>query len=284
MALEVKEVDRIMLYEATPPNPKDDTTYFLLHGIGTSLDFWVAVAPLLAKDNRTIAIDIPGFGRSPEPKDGPIFESTARRISKLTESLQVSNGVLVAHSLGAFVALRLVFLEPTRFQRLILVDGTLRRALELVKHPQSIFNQPTLGLSVSMQFLGGILPLKKSLASAVGHSRLLWNLTLKPWVDDPSRLDPNIVTAAFSNNGSLGAVRSLAAAYHIDYENLLRGVTQPVDLIWGERDNLIDESDIEYVAGLINIDRRLSIPKCGHWPMIEFPLVLAKFISSWAEN
>jgi pimeloyl-ACP methyl ester carboxylesterase len=284
MALEVKEVDRIMLYEAMPPNPKDDTTYFLLHGIGTSLDFWVAVAPLLAKANRTIAIDIPGFGRSPSPKDGPIFESTARQISKLTESLQVSNGVLVAHSLGAFIALRLAAMEPTRFQRLILVDGTLRRALELVKRPQSIFNQPALGLSVSMQFLGGILPLKKSMANVVGHSWLLRNVTLRPWVNDPSRLDPNVVITAFSNNGGLGVVRSLAAAHQIDYETLLRGVAQPVDLIWGERDNLINEADIEYVAALVNIDRRLSIPKCGHWPMIEFPMELAKFISSWAET
>jgi pimeloyl-ACP methyl ester carboxylesterase len=283
MALEVKELDHITLYEAAPPNPKDDTTYFLLHGIGTSLDFWVAVAPLLAKDNRTIAIDIPGFGRSSSPKDGLILESTARQISALTQSLHVSNGVLVAHSLGAFAALRLAALEPTRFQRLILVDGTLGRALEFVKHPESIFTQPALGLSVSMQFLGGILPLKKHLANIVGHSSLLRSLTLRPWVDDPGHLDPNIVAAALSNNGGLGVVRSLTAARHIDYEDLLRGITQPVDLIWGERDNLINAADIEYVAGLVNVDRRLAIPKCGHWPMIEFPSVLARFISSWGE-
>ena len=283
MVLEVKELDHITLFEAAPPNPKDDTTYFLLHGIGTSLDFWAAVAPLLAKNNRTIAIDIPGFGRSSPPKDGLMLEPTALQIRTLTQSLHVRNGVLVAHSLGAFPALRLAALEPTRFQRLILVDGTLGRALEFVKHPKSGFNQPAFALSVSMQFVGGIIPLEKHLASIVGHSSLLRSLTLRPWVDDPGRLDPDLVTAALSNNGGLGVVRSLAGARDIDYEDLLRGVTQPVDLIWGERDNLINAADIEYVAGLVNVDRRLAIPRCGHWPMIEFPLVLAKFISSWGE-
>jgi pimeloyl-ACP methyl ester carboxylesterase len=77
MALEVKELDHITLYEAAPSNPRDDTTYFLLDGIGTSLDFWVAVAPLLAEDNRTIAIDIPGFGRSSPARTGPYLSPLA---------------------------------------------------------------------------------------------------------------------------------------------------------------------------------------------------------------
>ena len=75
----------------------------------------------------------------------------------------------------------------------------------------------------------------------------------------------------------------MAAARHVDYEDLQRGATQPVDLVWGERDSLINAADIEYVADLVNVDRRLAIPRCGHWPMIEFPLVLAQFISSWRE-
>ncbi|HEV2583725.1 MAG TPA: alpha/beta hydrolase [Ktedonobacteraceae bacterium] len=284
MSLEVRELGHITFYEAVPPNPANNTTYFLLHGIGTSLDFWVAVAPLLGKENRTIAIDIPGFGRSSLPKDGPILEAAVRQISEFTRSLDVNNGILVAHSLGAFVALRLAAVERSRFQRLILVDGTLGRALQLIKNPRSILCQPALGAIVSTQFLAGTLPLKKNLTSIIGHSSLLRSLTLRPWVDEPGHLDPGIVTAALSNNGGLGSLRSLAAARQIEYEDLLRGVTQPVDLVWGERDNLINASDIEYVASLVNVDRRMAIPRCGHWPMIEYPIVLAQFISAWNED
>lgn len=142
-----------------------------------------------------------------------------------------------------------------------------------------MISQPALGASVSLQLIGGIIPFKKTIAENVGRSALLRYIMLRPWVDDPGRIDSRLITAALINRLSLDVPRSAIAARHIDCEGLLRGVAQPVDLVWGEQDNLINARDIEYIASRLKIDRRLAIPACGHWPMLEYPQMLAEFIN-----
>src|SRR5690349_5966174 len=104
MGLETRVKDNIRFFEATPGAPKDDVTYLLLHGLGNSLDFWVEVAPALGLAKRTIAIDIPGFGKSASPKDGSSLVNVAVAITKICRSLEINKCILVAHSMGAFVA------------------------------------------------------------------------------------------------------------------------------------------------------------------------------------
>lgn len=284
MALKVTKLDHIAFHEAGPASPANDTTYFLVHGIGASLDFWVTIVPLLAASSRTIAVDIPGFGRSSSPEDGFTVETAAARILTLAEALNVQNGILVGHSLGAFIALRVAALEPTRFQRMILVSGTLKRVLEAIQQPETVFRHPSFTINVSMYIAAGNLPLKKHLASIIRHSSTLRSIALKTWVGHPSEVDFNAVVAALSNDGGLGVAQTLKAARKVNYEELLRGVKQPVDLVWGAKDSLINEADVEYVSHILHVDRRLVIPDCGHLPMIESPFALAQFVSSWQER
>ena len=41
----------------------------MLHGWPTSSYLWRGVAPIVARGNRVIALDLPGFGRSDKPLD-----------------------------------------------------------------------------------------------------------------------------------------------------------------------------------------------------------------------
>src|SRR5262245_32193138 len=43
----------------------DETTFVLLHGLGGSHLSWIQAAPGLAGLGRVLAVDMPGFGRSP---------------------------------------------------------------------------------------------------------------------------------------------------------------------------------------------------------------------------
>jgi pimeloyl-ACP methyl ester carboxylesterase len=278
MALKVTKLNQIVLHEAGPASSAKDTTYFLLHGIGTSLDFWGTIVPVLSADHRTIAVDIPGFGRSSSPEEGFTVHIAAAQIVTATNALDVQNGILVGHSLGAFIALRVAALEPTRFQRVVLVSGTLKRALEIIQRPVMTLRHPSFSLKVLMYFAVGTLPSKKRLASMMRHSPILRIIALQPWVGHSSKVDFDVLIAALSNDRGLSFARSLAAAYKVNYEELLQGVKQPVDLVWGASDGLISETDVEYVSNLLRVERKLVIPDCGHLPMIEFPSVLAQFI------
>ena len=45
----------------------EDTTFVLLHGLGGTHLNWVQAAPGLAGLGRVLALDLSGFGGSPEP-------------------------------------------------------------------------------------------------------------------------------------------------------------------------------------------------------------------------
>jgi len=277
----VQYQDRIAFYQATPETTRDGVTYVLLHGLGNSMDFWVAVAPELGKIDRTLAIDVPGFGRSPVPADGFSLDHLAESISRLMQHLAIDNVILAAHSLGAIVALRVMAIERDRCSRLVLVDGTLGRAVHLLKSLADLPRDPVFDTYLAAQFIGGILPIGPTTARIIARTRIIRDLALWPFVANPDALDTDILADALSNNGGLAVLKSFTAARRIDYPGLLAAVAQPVDLVWGAEDHLIGPADVAQATSVLDVRRRLQIPSCGHWPMIEVPSVLTQFIQAW---
>ena len=48
----------------------DEEPLVLVHGLGGQWQNWLENIPRLALDRRVIAMDLPGFGLTPEPRDG----------------------------------------------------------------------------------------------------------------------------------------------------------------------------------------------------------------------
>jgi pimeloyl-ACP methyl ester carboxylesterase len=281
MLAPIKHKNHIAFFEAVPSNSDDDTTYLLLHGIGTSLHFWTAIAPALGITSRTIALDLPGFGDSPSPPAGFRLDRVSDQIRGFMRTLDLTNTVLVAHSLGAFVAFDVAAAEPARVRRLIIVDGTLGRVANLLKKPYLAFRNPSLALHIATYLVESTIPLPVALARVVGHSRLLRTIAFEPYVADPKGVDPRLVSAATPHSGNLVSLQAMLQGHEIDYPALLRAVPQPVDLVVGDQDPLVNEADIQQAIGLVNARRTLRIINCGHWPMIEHPTLLTSFIRAW---
>jgi pimeloyl-ACP methyl ester carboxylesterase len=88
----------------------------LLHGVGLDRRVWDAVAALLTAECEVIAVDLPGFGQSPDlpaclPRDLPTVVA-ALRIA-FTE-LGIERRHVVGHSLGGLIALRLAEAHSAR--------------------------------------------------------------------------------------------------------------------------------------------------------------------------
>jgi pimeloyl-ACP methyl ester carboxylesterase len=279
---EIRFKNNIRLIEVRPDAPIDNVTNLLLHGLGNSLDFWLEVIPSLGQARRTIAIDIPGFGQSSCPSDGFSLITVAAAISRLCKILEICNCVVVAHSMGSVVALQLMASQPASFRKLVLVDGTLGRAVNLIRSPGRIFADSQLALYVFAQFVGAVLPVRPWSVRMFSSSAALRKLTLWPYVAHPAHINRDALASALAHNGGWGTARALAVAHHVDYVQLMRAVPHPVDLVWGAADRLITPDDIEQAREVMNVDRELQIPSCGHWPMIERPGVLATFIGSSA--
>ena len=96
-----------------------------IHGITATSAGWAVVARALGDRAALIAVDLRGRGESrslPEPYGLAVH---VRDMLAVLDRCGVERPVIVGHSLGAYIAVRLAAEHPERVEALVLVDGGL---------------------------------------------------------------------------------------------------------------------------------------------------------------
>jgi len=122
---------------------KNAPSAVFIHGAGARSAIWMMVMARAARAGHAIAIDLPGHG--PSETDGRALDGTAGlsmaryrdAVGELCGALCLGPAVLVAHSMGALVALEAALAWPDKVRGLILcaaaprmpVDPELQRLL-----------------------------------------------------------------------------------------------------------------------------------------------------------
>lgn len=98
----------------------------LLHGNGTMIqDLTISgLVDLLARHNRVVCFDRPGFGHTPRPRS-TIWTARAQAdlIVKALEQLKVRNPLVLGHSWGTLVAISMALRTGYSIRGLVLVSG-----------------------------------------------------------------------------------------------------------------------------------------------------------------
>lgn len=94
-----------------------------LHGIAGTSRYWAPVADALKGEVRVVAVDLLGGGRSPKPKDCRYgYEEHLDAITATLAELKIDEPlVVVGHSMGALLALRLAVERPHLVRGLVLI-------------------------------------------------------------------------------------------------------------------------------------------------------------------
>ncbi len=80
----------------------------LLHGTGAATHSWRDMMPLLAKDFTVVAPDLPGHGfTTGRPPGGLAMSAMAAAVSELMAAMTVVPALIVGHSAGAAIAVRM---------------------------------------------------------------------------------------------------------------------------------------------------------------------------------
>ena len=79
----------------------------LLHGTGAATHSWRHVAPLLAASHRVVAIDLPGHGFTRVGRAASL-PRMARAVAALLATLEIRPALVVGHSAGAALMIRIV--------------------------------------------------------------------------------------------------------------------------------------------------------------------------------
>ena len=90
----------------------DAPTALLLHGTGASTHSWRGLAPLLAPHFKVVSLDLPGHAFTDMPPGGSnslqmSLPGMARAIGELLGVIEVSPTLMIGHSAGAAIAVRM---------------------------------------------------------------------------------------------------------------------------------------------------------------------------------
>lgn len=81
----------------------------LLHGTGAATHSWRHIAPRLAQRFRVVVPDLPGHAFTRTPAQQPLtLPAVAQAVGKLLSALRVRPSLVIGHSAGAAIAMRMV--------------------------------------------------------------------------------------------------------------------------------------------------------------------------------
>lgn len=232
-----------------------------MHPLGLESSAFEGVGQALARHGlRTIAVDLPGFGRTPAP-GGPLTPAAlAAPIVALARSLD-QRPVVLGISLGGRIALEAALTAPDAFRAVVPIAPYLpwrrfRPLLELMR-----FVDPRLAAALPLEWVWPVLswlaqtvetiPALRDDAVARSGARLVYYLSCPA------------TRAAF-----LSAGRELAldpATGPDGFWPRLAGLAVPAAFVWCEQDQLVSLAFARTVARTRPDVAQLLLPCAGHW-------------------
>ena len=239
----------------------------LLHGLGASSFSWRHNRAFLSRHFRVITPDLPGHGRSPAPLDADY--RTASLLQGVLDFLDwhgIETLALGGNSLGGGLSLLLAQAQPARVSALVLLAPA--AALTRVPYAFLPLRLPVLGYAI---------------AALLGPWLLPWFMRLV--YCHPERLIPEAMAGYAPPTGTSAAVwRCARSAGHLEIRPLaeiaalLRGLTRPTALIWGERDLILPPAQGRWMAAHLPQAEFHLLPQVGHAPQEEAPGPVNKII------
>ena len=225
-----------------------------VHGAGASSAVWLGMLHRLARSRRSVALDLPGHGRS----EGRVQSIAAMRdaVGLTAATLCLGRSVLVGHSMGGLVALAAALEWPDKVAGLVLVGSAAR-------------------IGVGEPFL-----------RTVRDEWPRWPAFLAEGAYSPEtpaevrRRGASIACAA-SHEQTLADYVALA---QVDFRPRLAELELPTLVVHGAHDVMALPKWGRAAAEAIPGARYLELPRCGHMPMHEQPGALAEALRAFVTS
>ncbi len=239
----------------------------LLHAFPLHSGMWRPQTKRLAKKNRLILPDLPGFGKSP-PQAEPSISEMARAVAMLLDQLGIKEPVFMAGlSMGGYVALEFLRQFSGR------VKGLGLFATRATADTEEARNNRFRSIETIERF--GIEPyVKKIVKSQLGKTT--------------QELSPGVLTEAsniMNSNPANSAIDALRAmAERRDSGDLLASISFPVLVVAGEEDTLATPAEMRGMHEKIRGSEFHEIPRAGHLINLEQPDAFNHLLETFLEK
>jgi pimeloyl-ACP methyl ester carboxylesterase len=263
----------------------------LLHGLGSTVTKWRDALPIMATRRRTIAVDMPGFGRSEAPRGHYTFGFLAGGIHAFLDSVGVDRCMLVGNSLGGITAMWLAAAWPERVAGLVLVDPALPLPPGARPDAKTIARMAVASLpGVGEALYAGFMKLRSAdwqvadgLRRNVADESRVSAETLRLMHEEAQqrRSDPRLRAPLLSAQRNL---LWMLSARRADVERVAASLRVPTLLVWGSEDLLVPLAVGEHWVGRIPGAELIVLEGAGHNPQIEVPDRFSEIVLAFAER
>ena len=252
----------------------DGPPVLLLHGWPTSSFLWREVMSPIARANRVVALDLPGFGASDKPVGIRYsFDFFGRTLDLFLAHLGIDQLGLAVHDLGGPVGLHWALNRPGRLTKLAL--------LNTLVYPE--FSEAVKEFVRACATPG----LREQITSPAGLESIL-----RDGLADPAKLCPEVLAAMQEPFRTPEARRALADAGigvsrkgFVQIPRRLPALRIPVRVVYGSRDRVLP--DVAATMARVKADLPqadvTTLPDCGHFLQEDAPeevgALLARFFA-----
>lgn len=220
----------------------------LLHGWGANITLYRSVIDSLKKSRRVIALDMPGFGKTPEPPEPWCVDDYVDFVLEFIASFRIERLSVVVHSFGGRVFFKINAREnlPFVIERAVLIDSA------------------------------GILP-KKTLRQKVSlrcykFGRAFMSTKVMHFLYPDAVEDMRRKRGSSDYNNATPLMRAtLVKVVNEDLEPLIHLVKCPTLLIWGDLDTATPIGDARRMEELIADAGLVVCEGAGHFSFAQQP-------------
>ena len=228
-----------MHYDAV--GPEGGAPVVLVHGLGGHAEDWINLAPFLTRAGYRVYLpDLPGFGRSEQPKDFSYsIPDQAEAVCGFMDAMGVKQVDLGGWSMGGWIVQQIAAKHPQRVKRLLLFDSA--------------------GLSVRPDWDTALFTPKNA-----GELEQLEKLLMPVPPKAPGFIATDMLRASDENAWVVRrALDSMLTGKDVT-DTMLPELKMAVLLVWGELDRVTPVSLGEKMHGLIPQSQLEVFPGCGH--------------------
>ncbi len=218
----------------------------MLHGWGANIKLFSQIINHLSPYFRVIALDLPGFGESDEPKGPWNVDNYVDFVIKFCDKMGIKSCFIIAHSFGGRITIKLMSRDnlPFKVEKIVLTGSAGIRPKQ----------------SAKSKF--------KTKCYKIGKKVLSTKICQK--------LMPNALENLRKKNGSADynaaspvMRQCLVKVVNEDLTELIPNINVPTLLIWGEKDDAVPLSDGQLMEKLISDAGLVVFEGCGHFAFLE---------------
>ncbi|MCA9982190.1 MAG: alpha/beta hydrolase, partial [Anaerolineales bacterium] len=238
----------------------------LIHGWSSS---WYAMSPLIglmSQRFRVMAVDLPGYGKSPKLNKRTTIDDYVDLLADLLETEADGPVVLIGHSMGGMISVHMAAKYPALVERMVLIcptiTGKLSTYINLVVFPVTFAESLPFSKYISKAVEGAVVGLTDRIMRPASFAERT-GITEEDYIRiraDARRPDQGTVRA-----------ECFSAMRDNNLSEQIKNLQTPALVLWGAEDNTVPLRDAGVVADEWPLADLRILPKAGHWPHFEQP-------------